>query len=143
MSIPILLCTTFVCHLVTNTIFHALVVLLRHRSIQHSIYYRHISRTSMVTAIDLHTIWQRTFKGENIHEFHGFRPTHESFLHKRNLGMLCPLMIGFSIPQKFSPSKVPRCTVVCIYNTCTLCMYTLYHIVSCRFHCDEGSICGV
>ena len=59
----------------------------------------------MVTAIDLHTIWQRTFKGENIHEFPSFRPTHDSFLHERNLDVLCPLMIGFSIPQKFSPQN--------------------------------------
>ena len=48
----------------------------------------------------------KTFEGENIHEFCGFRATCESFLLQI---WACPYpptcMLGFSIPRKFSPLK--------------------------------------
>ena len=48
-----------------------------------------------------HVYWkQKTFEGENIHEFQGFRATRESFLLK-----ICHthIMLSFSIPWKLSP----------------------------------------
>ena len=29
-----------------------------------------------------YTVWWKTFEGENIHEYHSFRATRESFLHE-------------------------------------------------------------
>ena len=54
-----------------------------------------------VSMVWIHTYWkQKTFEGENIHEFRGFRATRESFLLE-----ICHthIMLSFSIPWKLSP----------------------------------------
>ena len=44
-----------------------------------------VGRSSSITYNNInigetHTVQQKTFEGENFHDFHGFRATHESFL---------------------------------------------------------------